>query len=125
MARRTKGKGSKQVPIQVPPMRGSVTGIHGDNVYNIIRVKPVLPIIGKVPQVEIRIEPETLVGIKQRQIYSLLFGRAMTLKQLASALDCDWSRLQKDHLKEMMERGEIKNDSKEVGYYRPDAPPME
>ncbi|HET6576313.1 MAG TPA: hypothetical protein VFG68_22110 [Fimbriiglobus sp.] len=60
---------------------------------------------------------------RQREVLEKLDGRALSLKDLAKELDCDPSRLRRDHLKPLMNAGHIKNDRAIGGYYRPDAPP--
>ena len=60
---------------------------------------------------------------KQREVLLALDRRALTLKALAEMLECDPSRLQRDHLKPLMMLGHIQNDGSVGGYYRPDAPP--
>jgi hypothetical protein len=69
------------------------------------------------------VEVASPLTAKQREILAVLSGQALTLKELAERLGCDPSRLQRDHLKPLMERGLLANDSRVGGYYRPDAPP--
>jgi len=66
--------------------------------------------------------PGTLTE-KQREILKALDAKAMTLDELATQLDCDKSRLHRDHLKPLKKLGRVINDRKVGGYYRPDAPP--
>ena len=61
----------------------------------------------------------------QRRILESLNGKAMTLDALAGKLDCERSSLHRDGLKELKERGKIRNSRRVGGYYRPDAPPPE
>jgi hypothetical protein len=75
------------------------------------------------PQGIAPLKTDTRESEKQQQILQLLWRRAMKLRELAEALDCDPSRLQRDHLKPLMKRGEIENDRAKGGYYRPAAPP--
>ncbi|MCC9608552.1 hypothetical protein LOC69_22000 [Blastopirellula sp. JC733] len=64
----------------------------------------------------------------QREILKVLNGKNMTKQQLADAV-CggDGSRLyKKGGLKELMKNGRLSNQRKgNVGYYRPDSPPLE
>jgi hypothetical protein len=60
---------------------------------------------------------------KQREILTALKGRALSLQQLATELDCDPSRLHRDHIKPLIASGRLKLDRSVGGYYRSDAPP--
>jgi hypothetical protein len=60
---------------------------------------------------------------KKRQILEKLKGRALALEALAKELDCDPSRLYRDHIKSLVGAGRVKNDRKIGGYFRLDAPP--
>jgi hypothetical protein len=60
---------------------------------------------------------------KQRAILKALDGKALTLEDLALQLDCDKSRLHRDHLKPLTDRDVVRNSRRIGGYYRPDAPP--
>ncbi|WP_145238582.1 helix-turn-helix domain-containing protein [Urbifossiella limnaea] len=60
---------------------------------------------------------------KQREILRALDAKALTLDELATRLDCDKSRLHRDHLTPLKKLGRVANDRKVGGYYRPDAPP--
>ena len=61
---------------------------------------------------------------RQREVLSILSGVALTLKELAKRLDCDPSRLHREHLKALMRFGRVENNRKIGGYYRPDTPPV-
>jgi hypothetical protein len=60
---------------------------------------------------------------KQRQILSLLDGRALFGKELAKQLDCNIRSLLRDHINPLMDAGKIKNNKAVGGYYCPDSPP--
>jgi hypothetical protein len=62
---------------------------------------------------------------KQRQIREMLKGRALSAKELAKQLDCDPSRLFRDHIKPLMRAGVIKNSRVVGGYYLLDSPPKQ
>lgn len=58
----------------------------------------------------------------QREILSLLDGKSMTGKQLATKIDMGETQLSRDHLKPLKIAGLIAN-KRGIGYYRPDRPP--
>jgi hypothetical protein len=59
----------------------------------------------------------------QERVLGALNGKALTLDALAVSLEEDRSRLHRDAIKELMERGKVKNHRRVGGYYRPDALP--
>jgi hypothetical protein len=61
----------------------------------------------------------------QRRILESLNGKAMTQDTLARKLDYERSSLHRHGLKELKQRGKIRNSRRVRGYYRPDAPPPE
>jgi hypothetical protein len=59
----------------------------------------------------------------QKRILDALAGKAMKADKLADAVKVDRRRLFRDGIKELRERGLIKNSRRVGGYYRPNAPP--
>jgi hypothetical protein len=61
----------------------------------------------------------------QLRILEALNHKVLTLDALAEKLEVERSRLHRDALKELKDRGYVKNSRKIGGYYRPDRPPPE
>lgn len=59
---------------------------------------------------------------RQVEILEMLRGRAMSQKQLASAIGVNRQQMDRDYLKPLMELGRVKHATG-AGYYRPDDPP--
>jgi hypothetical protein len=59
----------------------------------------------------------------QQEILEVLHERVFKLDSLAQNLKKDRSSLHRHGLKELLERGLVKNNRRVGGYYRPDAPP--
>jgi biotin operon repressor len=59
----------------------------------------------------------------QRRILQKLDGKVLTLDALAQKLETDRSRVHRDGIKELKDRGFVKNNRRLGGYYRPDSPP--
>jgi hypothetical protein len=68
-------------------------------------------------------EPHFIPTQVQKEVLDLLKGKVLTLDALAEKLNHDRSTLHRRALKELMQRGKVKNNQRVGGYYRPDAPP--
>jgi hypothetical protein len=72
-----------------------------------------------------RSSPKSVYTDLQRRILTALAGRAMTADDLKDVLGCDRGTLFKPGgINELRDRGEVVNDRKVGGYFRPDCPPV-